>query len=96
MGGAHRAVSPHPRLAVSSAVHGTFMQPYAATDNNIVRLIVVIIFLCAGQPAAIGPLDRTSALQFNYTEMPFSLTVQRGTDQLFAIKASRFIFKVQI
>lgn len=33
-------------------------------------------------------------MRYSYTEVPFSVKVLRGSDQLFAIEASRFIFKV--
>jgi hypothetical protein len=41
-----------------------------------------------------GTLKPQPTLRYNYTEMPFSLKVLRGSEQLFAIEASRFIFKV--
>lgn len=39
--------------------------------------------------------QETSALQFSYKQDPFSLTVKQGDDPVFAIRASRFIFKVR-
>ena len=54
--------------------------------------------LCAAAAAELASGGRKSdegVLTYNYSSKPFSLTVRRGGEALFAIEASRFIFKAR-